>query len=110
MSKPQRVDPFASDEAEVEVDAITVLKQRTKTAQEGRLVPPRRHASESSNGFQGPLYHDDTWASSAITTLMQICFAPLLNHFPPTSALARLLHPASLGQKDVNGLARQRRL
>lgn len=41
MSKPQRVDPSVSNEPEVEVDATTsrILKQRLKTAEEGRLVP-----------------------------------------------------------------------
>jgi hypothetical protein len=40
MGKPQRVDPFVSNEREVEVDAATsrLLKQRIKTAEEGRLL------------------------------------------------------------------------
>jgi hypothetical protein len=43
MSKLQRVDPFVSTEPQVEVDAATsrVLKQRIKTAAEGRLVSPK---------------------------------------------------------------------
>jgi hypothetical protein len=57
MNKPQRVDPFVSNEPEVEVDATThrILKQRMKTAEEGRLVSPKaareriqRWLSESS--------------------------------------------------------------
>ena len=40
MSKPQRVDPFVSSENEVKVDAATsrLLKQRIKSAGEGRTV------------------------------------------------------------------------
>lgn len=40
MSKPQRIDPFVSSEAEVKVDASTnrVLKQRVKSADDGRVV------------------------------------------------------------------------
>ena len=40
MSKPQHVDPFVSSEAEVKVDAATsrLLKQRIKSASEGRTV------------------------------------------------------------------------
>jgi hypothetical protein len=40
MSKPQRSNPFVSGEAEVKVDAATsrILKQRIKTAGEGRTV------------------------------------------------------------------------
>ncbi len=40
MSKPERIDPFVSSEAEVRVDAATsrILKQRIKSAGEGRTV------------------------------------------------------------------------
>ena len=40
MSKPQRIDPFISSEAEVKVDATTsrILRQRIKSADEGRTV------------------------------------------------------------------------
>ena len=40
MNKPQRIDPFVSSEAEVKVDAATsrILKQRIKSASEGRTV------------------------------------------------------------------------
>jgi hypothetical protein len=40
MSKPQRVDPFVSSEAEAKIDAATsrTLKQRIKSAGEGRTV------------------------------------------------------------------------
>ena len=40
MSKPQRLDPFVSDEAEVKVDAATsrILKQRIRSAAPGRTV------------------------------------------------------------------------
>jgi hypothetical protein len=40
MSKPERVDPFVSNEAEVKVDAATsrILTQRIKSASEGRTV------------------------------------------------------------------------
>jgi hypothetical protein len=40
MNKAQRIDPFVSDEAEVKVDAATsrLLKQRIKSAAEGRTV------------------------------------------------------------------------
>jgi hypothetical protein len=40
MSKPQRVDPFVSTDAEVKVDAATsrILRERVKTAAEGRTV------------------------------------------------------------------------
>lgn len=40
MSKPRPIDPFVSGEAEVKVDAATsrILKQRIKSAGEGRTV------------------------------------------------------------------------
>jgi len=40
MSKLQRIDPLVSSEAEVRVDVSTsrVLKQRIKSAEEGRTV------------------------------------------------------------------------
>jgi hypothetical protein len=40
MSKRQRINPFVSGEAEVKVDAATrrILKQRIKSATEGRTV------------------------------------------------------------------------
>jgi len=40
MSKPRPIDPFVSSEAEVTVDAATnrILKQRIKSATEGRTV------------------------------------------------------------------------
>ena len=48
VSKPQRADPFVSNEPVVEVDAATsrVLRQRVKTAVEGRLFPPPKSARE----------------------------------------------------------------
>ena len=43
MSSARSVDPFVSSEAEVAVDAATsrILKQRVKTAAEGRTVSPK---------------------------------------------------------------------
>jgi hypothetical protein len=43
MSEPQRVNPFVSDEPEVEVDPATsrILEERAKTADQGRLVPAK---------------------------------------------------------------------
>jgi hypothetical protein len=43
MSKPERIDPFVSGESEVKVDAATsrILKQRIKSASEGRTVSAR---------------------------------------------------------------------
>jgi hypothetical protein len=40
MSKPERIDPLVSSETEVKVDAATsrILKQRIKSASEGRTV------------------------------------------------------------------------
>jgi len=40
MGKPQSIDAFVCNEPEVEVDAETsrILEQRTRTADEGRLV------------------------------------------------------------------------
>ena len=40
MSKPQRIGPFVSSEAEVRVDASTsrILKERIKSAAKGRTV------------------------------------------------------------------------
>ena len=43
MGKVKSIDPFVSSEPEVEVDAATsrILKQRMKTADQGRLVPAK---------------------------------------------------------------------
>jgi hypothetical protein len=40
MAKAKNIDPFVCDEPEVEIDSATsrILKQRIKTADEGRLV------------------------------------------------------------------------
>ena len=41
MAKGKSIDPFVCNEPEVEIDSTTsrILKQRMKTAAEGRLVP-----------------------------------------------------------------------
>jgi hypothetical protein len=59
MDKPQRIDPFVSNDPEVEVDATTdrILKQRMKSAAEGRLV--------SSKAAREPIQR---WLSKSSTT------------------------------------------
>ena len=43
MGKAKSIDPFVSTEPEVEVDAAIsrILKQRMKSADQGRLVPAK---------------------------------------------------------------------
>lgn len=52
MNKPQRNDPFISSEAEVKVDAATsrILKQRIKSAGEGRTLSAKA-ARERIHGW-----------------------------------------------------------
>lgn len=56
MAKVKNTDPFVCNEP-VEISATTsrILKRRTKTAGEGRLVSGDKLGSDSSNGFQNPL-------------------------------------------------------
>jgi hypothetical protein len=57
VSKPQRVDPFVSNEPEIEVDDATsrILKQRAKTADEGRVVPAKTARQRIQKWFSDPL-------------------------------------------------------
>jgi hypothetical protein len=64
MSDAKVIDPFVSTEAVVEVDDVTsgLLKKRSETAAEGKLVPAAAARKQMKQWLFKILFHEDALA------------------------------------------------